>query len=55
MTYSFSDNIQRGIVYLAKHDKDFYSQIVGLIKPEYFEYPSYAFIFDRLKQHYDKY
>lgn len=55
MSYSFSDNIQRGIIYLLKHDKDFYSQIVGLIKPEYFEYPSYAFIFERVKSYYDKY
>ena len=55
MTYSISDNIQRGIIYLLKHDKDFYSQIVGLIKPDYFEFPSYAYIFDRIKAHYDKY
>ena len=55
MSYSFSDNIQRGIIYLVKHDKDFYSQISSLIKSEYFEYPSYAFIFDRIKSHYDKY
>jgi replicative DNA helicase len=55
MSYSFSDNIQRGILYLVKHDKDFYSQISSLIKPEYFEFPSYAFIFDRVKSHYDKY
>jgi replicative DNA helicase len=55
MSYSFSDNIQRGILYLIKHDRDFYSQIVGLIKPEYFEFPSYAFIFERIKGYYDKY
>tara|TARA_R110000868_G_scaffold13711_3_gene63570 strand:- start:14 stop:1339 length:1326 start_codon:yes stop_codon:yes gene_type:complete len=55
MSYSFSDNIQRGILYLLKHDRDFYSQIVGLIKPEYFEYPSYSFIFERIRGYYDKY
>jgi replicative DNA helicase len=55
MSYSFSDNIQRGILYLIKHDRDFYSQIVGLIKPEYFEFPSYSFIFERIKGYYDKY
>lgn len=55
MSYSFSDNIQRGILYLVKHDKDFYSQIASLIKPDYFEYPSYAYIFERVKSHYDKY
>lgn len=55
MTYSFSDNIQRGIIYLLKHDKDFYSQIVSLIKPEYFEFPSYSFIFERIRSYQDKY
>ena len=55
MSYSFSDNIQRGILYLIKHDRDFYSQIVGLIKPEYFEFPSYSYIFERIKGYYDKY
>jgi replicative DNA helicase len=55
MSYSFSDNIQRGILYLVKHDKDFYSQIAGLIKPEYFEFPSYSFIFERVRAYYDKY
>lgn len=55
MSYSFSDNIQRGILYLAKFDKDFYSQIVSIIKPEYFEFPSYSFIFERLKAYHDNY
>lgn len=55
MSYSFSDKIQRGILYLLKHDQDFYAQIVGLIKPEYFEYPTYSYIFERVKAYYDKY
>lgn len=55
MSYSFSDNIQRGILYLLKHDKDFYSQIVGLIKPEYFEFPSYSHFFTKIRNYYDKY
>lgn len=55
MSYSFSENIQRGILYLLKHDKDFYSQISSLVKPEYFDYPSYALIFDKVKSYYEKY
>lgn len=55
MNYSFSENIQRGILYLVKHDKDFYSQIVPLIKPEFFEFPSYQHIFTKLVAYYDKY
>ena len=55
MKYNFSDNIQRGILYLVKHDKDFFSQIVSLVKPEFFEFPSYSLIFDRIREYYDKY
>jgi replicative DNA helicase len=55
MTYQFSDDIQRGILYLLKHDKDFFSQIVSLIKPEYFEFDSYSHIFSAVKEYYDDY
>ena len=45
MHYSFSDNIQRGILYLTKHNKSFFSQITSLVKPEYFEYATHANIY----------
>jgi len=53
--YQFSENIQRGIIYLLKSDKDFYLQIINLVKSEYFEFPSHAKIFDIVKEHFDKY
>jgi replicative DNA helicase len=55
MAYDFSENIQRSILYLLKSDKDFYLQIVNLVKPEYFEFPSHAKIFETVREHYEKY
>ena len=55
MAYDFSDNIQRGILYFLKSDKDFYLQIVNLVKPEHFEYPSHARIFTTVRNYYEKY
>ena len=55
MAYDFSDNIQRGILYFLKSDKDFYLQIVNLVKPDHFEYPSHARIFTTVHNYYEKY
>ena len=55
MAYDFSENIQRGILYLLKSNKDFYLQIINLVKPEFFEYPSHSKIFERVRQYYEKY
>ena len=55
MAYDFSDNIQRGILYFLKSDKDFYLQIVNLVKPDHFEYPSHARIFNTVRNYYEKY
>ena len=53
--YAFNENIQRGILYLLKSDKDFYLQIVNLVKPEFFEFPSHSKIFSAVRDHYEKY
>ena len=55
MAYEFSENIQRGILYLLKSDLDFFLQIVNLVKPDYFEFPSHSKLFSAVKEHYDKY
>ena len=55
MAYDFSENIQRGIIYLLKSDRDFYLQIVNLVKPDYFDYPSHSKIFEKIEAYYDKY
>lgn len=55
MAYDFSDNIQRGIIYLLKSNKDFYHQIINLVKAEYFEYPAHSKIFSVVEEHYKEY
>ena len=55
MKYDFSDNIQRGMLFLLKSDTDFYSQITNLVKPEYFEYDIHANIFKTVQKYYTEY
>ena len=55
MAYEFNDNIQRGILYLLKTKRDFYLQIINLVKPEYFEFPSHSKIFEAVNEYYSKY
>ena len=53
--YEFNENIQRGILYLLKSDRDFYLQIINLVKPEYFEFPIHGKIYSAVRDYYDKY
>lgn len=53
--YEFSENIQRGILYLLKSNKDFYLQIVNLVQPHYFEFPVHGKLFSVVRDHYEKY
>jgi len=55
MKYDFSENIQRGIIYLSKYNKDFYLQIAPLVKEDYFEYPIHGKIFQAIRGYYEKY
>jgi len=55
MKYDFSDNIQRGILFLSKYSKDFYLQISSLVKPDYFEYPIHSNFFRAIKTYYEEY
>ena len=55
MNYEFSDNIQRGILYLLKSNTDFYVQIANLVKADYFEFPSHSSLFSIVKAHYEEY
>ena len=55
MPYQLSDNVKKGCLYLLKHDLEFFSQIVALVKPEYFEFPSYQRIFTGIREYYEKY
>ena len=55
MTYQLSDNVQRGTLYLLKHNLEFFSQIVSIIKPEFFDFPAYQRIFEAVRDFYEKY
>ena len=55
MPYQLSENVQRGCLYLLKYDIEFFSQIVPIIKPDYFDYPSFGRIFEAIKGYYEKY
>ena len=51
-TYELSENIQRGIIYLAKSDRNFLTQAMPMIKAEYFEFPSHQKIYHTIVQYY---
>lgn len=55
MSYDFSDNIQRSILYLAKTDKIFLVQILNLVKPDYFEFPIHSKIYVAIRDYFEKY
>lgn len=53
--YKFNEDIQRGILYLVKTNIDFFSQIVPLVKEEYFEFPSHQNIYRSVVSYKEKY
>tara|TARA_R110000796_G_scaffold60666_5_gene140499 strand:+ start:34111 stop:35427 length:1317 start_codon:yes stop_codon:yes gene_type:complete len=53
--YNFSDNIQRGIINLAKSNLDFLNQAAPLIRSEFFEYPIHGVLFDGITEFFTKY
>ena len=55
MKYDFSENIQRGILFLSKYNRDFYLQIASLVKEGYFEFPIHGKLFSTIRSHYEKY
>jgi replicative DNA helicase len=55
MPYHISDNTKRGCLYLLKKDIEFFSEIVPLLKPDYFEFPAYKNVFLGVRNYYDKY
>jgi len=55
MGYNFSDNIQRGVLYLFKSDEDFHCQIAPLVKDEYFDFPTHQIIFSCVSSYFSSY
>lgn len=55
MAYNFSDNIQRGILYLAKSDLSFYNEIAPLVQADYFDYPIHGVLYEAVSEFFTKY
>ena len=55
MAYEFSENIQRGILYLSKSSQNFLVQVLPMVKSEYFEFPSHQKFYKVIRGHYEKY
>ena len=55
MAYEFSENIQRGILYLSKSSQPFLVQVLPMVKSDYFEFPSHQKMYQVIKGHYEKY
>tara|TARA_R110000824_G_scaffold145430_1_gene313711 strand:+ start:113 stop:1420 length:1308 start_codon:yes stop_codon:yes gene_type:complete len=55
MPYHLSDNIKKGSLCLLKHDVEFFSQIVPILNPEYFDFPAYKHLFTGVRDYYEKY
>jgi len=55
MPYHISDNTKKGCLYLLKHDLEFFSEIVPLLKPEFFDFPAYKNLFIGISEYYDEY
>lgn len=53
--YQFSENIQKGIIYLLKSDKDFFVEVAQLVKSTYFENPIHEVLVRLTNQHYTNY
>ena len=55
MPYHISDNTKKGCLYLLKHDLEFFSEIIPLLKPEFFDFPAYKNVFLGVRDYYEKY
>lgn len=55
MAYDFSENVQRGILYLLKDNPEFFLEIINLVQPDYFEFPSHSKIFSAVRDHHENY
>lgn len=55
MPYHISDNTKKGCLYLLKHDLEFFSEIMPLLKSEFFDFPAYKNLFLGISNYYDEY
>lgn len=53
--YDFVENIQRGILHLVLKDRDFFTEVINLIQPEYFENPPHEKIYSVAYNYFEEY
>lgn len=53
--YNFSDNLQRGILYLIKNDREFLVETAPLIKSSYFDLGIHTRMYEIIHGYFDKY
>ena len=53
--YEFSENIQRGIIFLYKSDRDFNLQTSPIVESDFFEFPVHQRIFNVVSEHFKTY
>jgi len=55
MSYDFVEDIQRGILHLSLKDKSFFTEVMNLIKPEYFDYSPHSKMYESIVEFYSEY
>ena len=55
MSYDFVEDIQRGILHLSLRDKSFFTEVMNLIKPEYFDYSPHSKMYESIVEFYSEY
>lgn len=55
LAYHISENTKKGCLYLLKHDLEFFSEIVPLLRSDFFDFPAYKNLFLGISNYYDKY
>lgn len=55
MSYEFSQNLQRGLLFFLKTNTDFLIQCSDLIESDYFEYPSHVKFYEKITEYYQRY
>lgn len=55
MSYTFTENIQRGILFFVKNNLDFYKEAAPLIKSTYFEFPTHDILYRGIVSYFEQY
>ena len=54
-SYDFLENVQRGILYLSKTDREFFVQTAHMIRPEFFDTDIQSATYEVINEYFEKY